>query len=89
MFSITISKRNEEITKIPQSVHKIPLKTHTLHHISGHISKNSYYDFLIINTYTWITKHLSVEYNAREAVLLLVSASSDRQDFGNDAGPVT
>ena len=69
-------------------INLLPLKTHTLRDNSVRFSKNSYYDFLIINTYTWITKYLSVAYNAREAVLLF-SASIDRQDCGNDAGPVT
>jgi hypothetical protein len=33
-----------------------------------------------------LTQYLSVADNARDAVLLHVSASSERQEFGNEAG---
>ena len=42
--------------------------------------------FLHTNIYPHLTQYLSVADNARDAVLLHVSASSERQECGNNLG---
>jgi hypothetical protein len=63
----------------------LPLEGHTLRDNSQRFSENSYFDFLLIYTYTWIAKYLSVAYNAKDGVLIYVSASTGRQECGIEA----
>jgi hypothetical protein len=46
----------------------------------------TYIDVLHIYTHMSLTKYLSVADNARDAVLLHVSASTERQEWGNETG---
>jgi hypothetical protein len=47
------------------------------------------FSFLPYLSHVWIKKCLSVADNARDAVILHVSASSEGQECANDSGPVT